>query len=260
MISVDFEKNLALETDSSGTVLHEYPLDTPEAFALVSKAWLRAGWDVKHVYTFSWMGRPIIQLPEDMVRIQELIYAVKPDVLIETGIAHGGSLIYYASLLKAMGKGRVVGVDIEIRPHNRVAIEQHELFPLLTLIEGSSTDSSIVEKVATHIQPNDTVMVILDSNHTYAHVLAELNAYAPFVTSGSYIIAMDGIMQQVVGAPRTKDDWGTNNPITAVQEFVASNPQFEIVEPPFEFNESFINQRITYAPSGILRRTEGKLS
>src|SRR6202022_4695269 len=123
-----------------------------------------------------WRGRPIIQHPEDMVRLAEVIYSVKPDVIIETGIAHGGSLVYYASLLKAMGRGRVIGVDIEIRPHNRAAMEAHELKPMITMIEGSSIDPGIVAKVKSHVKPSETVLLILDSNHSKAHVAAELEA------------------------------------------------------------------------------------
>jgi cephalosporin hydroxylase len=127
------EKTLTCEIDSQKQVLYLY---TKEAFELISLQWVKVGWNQKYSYTFSWLGRPIIQLPEDMIRIQEVIYQVKPDVIIETGVAHGGSLIYYASLFKAMGKGRVVGVDIEIRPHNRKAIEEHELSSFITLVEG----------------------------------------------------------------------------------------------------------------------------
>ena len=145
-----------------------------EAFQIISEVWLKVGWNEKYVYTFSWLGRPIIQLPEDIVRIQEVIYRVAPDVIIETGIAHGGSLIFYASLCKAMGCGRVIGVDIEIRPHNRVAIEAHELSSYITLVEGNSTNPEIVESVKSRIQPGESVLVILDSNHTKAHVLHEL--------------------------------------------------------------------------------------
>ena len=170
------------------------------------------------------MGRPIIQLPEDVLRIQEVIYRVQPDVIIETGVAHGGSLIFYASLFKAMGRGRVIGIDIEIRPHNRRAIEAHEMKPLITLIEGSSIEPSIVEQVRALITPGETVLVLLDSNHTKAHVLAELEAYGPFVTPGSYIVATDGIMKEVAGAPRTGPDWDWNNPLDAAREFAAKHP------------------------------------
>ena len=144
---------------------------------------MKTSWNQKYSYTFTWMGRPIIQHPEDIVRLQEVIYFLKPDVIIETGVAHGGSLIFYASLLKGMGKrGRVIGIDIEIRPSNRKAIENHELSNYITLIEGDSTAPDIVEKAGKAIRPNDTVLVLLDSNHSYAHVMNELDAYHRFVT------------------------------------------------------------------------------
>ena len=231
-----------------------YAMDSPEAFAFISQAWLRAGWDAKYVYSFTWMGRPMIQLPEDMIRLQELIYSVKPDVIIETGVAHGGSLVFYASLMKAIERGRVIGIDIDIRPHNRAAIEQHELSPLITLIEGSSVDESVVARVSSQIGSNDKVMVFLDSDHSKNHVLAELNAYAPLVTKDSYIVAMDGIMGQLTGAPRTKPDWSWNNPREAAREFVSQHADFALVEPPFPFNESAVTQRITYWPDGIIKR------
>ena len=146
-------KRLEIDLDAGVVTAHEggetrtFGIGTPEAFSLISAAWLRSGWDNKHVYSFTWLGRPIIQLPEDMVRIQEVVYNVKPDVIIETGVAHGGSLIFYAGLCQMMGKGRVIGVDVEIRPHNRKAIEAHALKPWITLIEGDSTVPEIVAKV-----------------------------------------------------------------------------------------------------------------
>jgi len=238
-------------TLSDGTKLS---LDDPRAFALVSEAWLRAGWDTKYVYGFSWLGRPVIQLPEDMLRMQEVIYEIKPDVIVETGVAHGGSLIFYASLCTAIGKGRVIGIDIEIRPHNRAAIEGHRLSPLISLLEGSSIDTSIVHTVKNQIGSAETVLVLLDSNHSKAHVLAELEAYSPLVSPGSYIVACDGIMQQVVGAPRTAEDWSWNNPVSAVEDFIAKHPEFKCVEPIWPFNESKLTQRITYWPKAFLLR------
>lgn len=231
-----------------------YPIGSPEAFKYISYAWLRSGWDTKYVYGFSWMGRPIIQLPEDIIRIQEIIYRVKPDVLIETGIAHGGSLIFYASLFKTMARGRVIGIDIEIRPHNRTAIESHEMFDLISMIEGSSIDRCIIEKVKEQILPSDRGLVILDSNHTRAHVLAELRAYAEFVSVDSYIVACDGIMQDVVGAPRTNPEWITDNPQSAVKDFLAERDDFVLEEPTFIFNEGQITERVTYWPNAFLRR------
>lgn len=252
MIQIDMENGWVSETTAAGEQRHL--IGTAEAFSVISKAWLRSGWDNKYVYSFAWMGRPVIQLPEDMLRIQEVIYQVKPDVLIETGIAHGGSLIFYASLFKAMGKGRVVGVDIEIRPHNRTAIEAHELSSYLTLIEGSSTAPDIVEQVKAQIKPGDTVMVVLDSCHSKEHVLGELEAYAPLVTQGSYIVATDGIMHWLGNAPRTQDDWSWNNPKNAADEFVAKHPEFDNTQPAFPFNEGNITEMVTYWPGAWLKR------
>jgi cephalosporin hydroxylase len=200
------------------------------------------------------MGRPIIQLPEDMVRIQELIWQLKPDVIVETGVAHGGSVIFYASLFEAMHKGRVIGVDVEIRPHNRAALDAHFLRHRITLMEGSSIDPAVVEQVRSMIQPEETVLVVLDSNHTKDHVLAELRAYAPLVTVDSYIVACDGIMEMVTGGPRTKPDWTRNNPRRAAHEFVAEDPRFTITEPDWLFNESSVCERVTYWPDAFVRR------
>ena len=209
-ITIDTDK--ALVTADQGGASRELPLASAEAFALISDAWLRAGWDAKYVYSFTWLGRPMIQLPEDMIRLQEVIYHMQPDVIVETGVAHGGALVFYAGLCKLMGKGRVIGVDLEIRPHNRAALESHTLNELMTLIEGDLTAPETVAAVKRMIGPDESVMVFLDSNHTKPHVLAELDAYAPLVTPGSYIVAMDGIMGQLVGAPRSAPDWGDNNP------------------------------------------------
>lgn len=243
--------------EQAGLIRHEgreISLSRPEAFELISRAWLRAGWDTKYVYGFSWLGRPVIQLPEDLLRIQEVIYDIQPDVIVETGVAHGGSLIFYASLCTAIGKGRVIGIDVEIRPHNRKAIEGHRLSPMITLLEGSSVDAMTVQSVNEKIDPAETVLVLLDSNHLKAHVLAELEAYSPLVSPGSYIVACDGIMEQVVGAPRTNADWTWNNPISAIKEFIASHPEFECVEPAWPFSEGDVTERVTYWPKAFLRR------
>jgi cephalosporin hydroxylase len=232
----------------------EFGLDSKEAFSLVADAWLRVGWDAKYVYSFSWMGRPVIQLPEDMMRIQELIYSIKPSVILETGVAHGGSLIFYATLVRAIGKGRVIGIDIDIRDHNREAIKNHELADLISLIDGSSIDNQVLAAARKLIKSNDTVLVLLDSNHSSAHVLQELWMYSEIVTPGSFIVACDGIMQDLEGAPRAKDDW--NCPQQAVREFLIGNPNFDLVEPEFLFNESFITDRVTYWPNAFLKRKQ----
>lgn len=248
MITIDEQQGLVTV---NGTT---YSMDTPEAFAAVSDAWLRAGWWVKHIYTFTWLGRPVIQLPEDLMRIQELIHTVKPDVILETGVAHGGALVFYASLCKLMDHGRVIGVDVEIRPHNRAAIEAHPLFPLITLIEKDSVAAN--DDVRALIAPGERVLVLLDSNHSKAHVLAELEAYGPLVCPGSYIVAMDGnIMQLNAGGPRTQPDWSWNNARAAAEEFVRAHPeQYAIETPPFLFNESLIREPVSYYTGGYVKR------
>lgn len=251
-IIMDTETNtLTLEEAGQSRVLDLY---SKEAFAAISRQWVRVGWDQKYQYTFSWMGRPVIQLPEDMIRIQEVIFSVKPDVIIETGVAHGGSLIFYSSLCKAMEKGRVIGIDIEIRSHNRAAIEAHPLNDRITLIEGSSTAPDIVAQVKSLVKPGETVLVILDSNHTYAHVYDELEAYAEMVTPGSYIVATDGIMYDLADVPRGTPNWATDNPTFAARDFAAKHPEFNIEQPAWPFNESLLDQNITHWPGAWLKR------
>jgi cephalosporin hydroxylase len=252
MIKIDIKNNYVTEVTEAGEV--RYPIDSAEAFSIVSKAWLRCGWDNKYVYSFSWLGRPIIQLPEDLLRIQEVIFRIMPDVIVETGVAHGGSLIFYASLFKSIGKGRVIGVDVEIRPHNRKSIEEHPLSSSITLVEGSSIDEDVIQKVKSMICENERVMVILDSNHSKSHVFSELVAYSPLVSVGSYIVVCDGIMKEMVGAPRSKDDWDWNNPMSAIEQFLISNSRFKYDEPQPPFNEGFITERVTYWPNAYLQR------
>lgn len=245
------EGKLIQEIEGRQRILGLY---TKEAFELISRQWLKVGWNQKYVYTFSWMGRPVIQLPEDMVRIQEVIYRVKPDVIIETGIAHGGSLVFYASLCKAMGKGRVIGIDIKIRPHNRQAIESHQLHPLVTLVEGSSTAPEVVSRIRSLIKPREVVTVILDSAHSKQHVLAELEAYHDLVSPGSYIIAADGIMRDLNDVPGGKSEWIWDNPAAAAAEFAQKHSEFVLEDPTWPFNESELTENVTYWPGAWLRR------
>ncbi|MGJ8682423.1 cephalosporin hydroxylase family protein [Paraglaciecola sp.] len=253
-ITINFDKNNVDITNSDMTSL-THDIGTKEAFKAISAAMLRSGWDNKYVYSFSWLGRPIIQLPDDMIRIQELIYSVKPDVVLETGVAHGGSLIFYASILKAMGKGRVIGIDIDIRAHNRKAIEEHALYDAITLFEGSSTSPQIIDQISKDLNPEERVIVFLDANHTKQHVLDELHLYSSFIPVGSYVVAMDGIMQDMVGAPRSDEDWDWNNPTQAAKEFVAKNDNFIIEEPEIPFNEGNITDRdLSYWPHAFIKR------
>lgn len=253
MITIDERQGIVIVERDGETTTHK--MDTPEAFAAASEAWLRAGWWVKHVYTFTWLGRPVVQLPEDLLRLQELVFRAQPDVIIETGVAHGGGLVFYASLCRLLGRGRVIGVDIDIRPNNREAIEAHSLFPLITLVEGDSADPAVVAQVQSAIEPGARVMVILDSGHTREHVGRELRAYGPMVTPGSWIVAMDGhMMTLAAGGPRSGAEWVENNPGRAVAEFLAENPAFIAEDPPFLFNESALQRGVSYSTGGFLRR------
>jgi cephalosporin hydroxylase len=251
-ISIDPERQeLWVGSPEGSRVL---PLYSAEAFSILSRWWLKVGWQLKYTYGFTWLGRPIIQLPEDLVRIQEVFYEVRPDVVVETGIAHGGSLVFYAGLCRAVGKGRVIGIDIEIRPHNRRALEAHELKPLITLIEGSSVDPEVVGRVRGLLAPGEGVLVVLDSNHAKEHVLAELEAYATLVTPGSYLVATDGIMGDLADVPRGKPEWRWDNPAEAAREFAARHPEFALVEPRWRFNEGEVTERVTHWPGAFLRR------
>src|SRR6266536_6502886 len=167
-----------------------------------------------------------------------IFFDIRPDVIIETGIAHGGSLVLAASLCKLMGKGRVIGVDIELRPPSRIRLDAHPLRPLITMIEGSSTAPDVIEEVRNLIAPGESTLVVLDSNHSYCHVMQELLAYAPLVSPGSYVVATDGIMQDLANVPRGKPDWARDNPARAARDFATRNPHFQIAEPAWPFNES----------------------
>lgn len=206
----------------------------------------------QYSYNFSWMGRPIIQYPQDMIAMQEIIWEIKPDLIIETGIAHGGSLIYYASLLELIGNGEVVGIDIDIRKHNREEIEKHPMFKRIKMIEGSAISEETIKKVTTHTVGKKRILVCLDSNHTHEHVLQELKMYSPFVSLGSYIIAFDTIVENLPeGYFSQKRPWGIgNNPMTAVDEFIKSNPGFII--------DTAVDNKvlISVAPKGYLKRVK----
>jgi cephalosporin hydroxylase len=233
------------------------PLYSAEAFAVISRLWVKVGWTLKYTYTFSWMGRPVIQLPEDLVRIQELIFRVRPDVVVETGVAHGGSLVFYASLFRALGRGRVIGVDAEVRPSNRAAIEAHALAPLITLVEGDSVAPATVARVRAALVPGERPLVVLDSSHTRAHVLAELEAYAPLVAPGSYAVVTDGIMADLHDVPRGQPGWRDDNPGAAAAEFARRHPEFALEEPSRVFDDGLVGPgRVTYWPGGFLRRLE----
>jgi cephalosporin hydroxylase len=251
-ITVDTEnRRLTIE---EGGAAREMDLYTPEAFAALSRQWIRVGWAQRYSYGFTWLGRPVIQLPEDLIRTQEAIWRTRPDVIVETGVAHGGSLIFYASLFELMGQGQVIGVDIQIRPHNRAAIESHPLASRISLIEGSSTDPGVLEQVRSRIPEGSRVMVLLDSDHSKGHVAAELEAYGPLVTPGCYLVATDGIMLDLHDVPGGRPDWSWNHATAAAAEFARSRPEFVVENPPRLFQEGAIDAPVTYWPGGWLRR------
>lgn len=218
----------------------------------LTHAWLRGIAPYKYSYNFSWMGRPVIQFPQDMIAMQEIIWNVRPDLIIETGIAHGGSLVYYASLLEMIGgDAYVVGIDIDIRAHNREAIEAHPMSRRIRMIEGSSVSDEVASQVAGHVKGKESVLVALDSNHTHEHVLDELRIYSPHVTRGSYIVVFDTLVEDMPAELVGDRPWGIgNNPKTAVHEFLSGTDKFEI--------DKNIESKlmITVAPDGYLKRVK----
>lgn len=225
-----------------------------DALKAKADAFMEASLAPKYSYNFSWLGRPIIQYPQDMVAMQEIIWQVQPDLIIETGIAHGGSLIFSASMLELIAsctgqQGEVLGLDIDIRSHNRTAIEAHPLFKRISLIEGSSIAPDIIAQVYAKAAGKQRVLICLDSNHTHDHVLAELQAYAPLTSVGSYCVVMDTVVEDVPDELSADRPWSKgNNPKTAVWEYLKTHDEFEI-------DRSIQNKLlITVAPDGYLKR------
>lgn len=226
----------------------------------LSKEWFQSANSRRYSYHFDWMGRPIIQYPTDMVALQEIIWRTQPNVIIETGIAHGGSVVFSASMLALLdlcfperlmwGQSRVVAVDVDIRSHNRTALQQHPLFRYMFLIEGSSTDSSVIEEVISHSSEAPRTMVILDSNHTHEHVLAELRNYAPLVTAGCYVVVMDTVIENLPEDAFPDRSWSPgNSPMTALAEFLQDHPNFVSDE------EVDCKLLTSVAPCGFVLRT-----
>ena len=244
---------MILHIDTEVGTLNGEPLYSKASFEAICDLYMRVGWDQKMPYTYSWMGMPILQIPEDMIRLQEVIYRLKPDVIVETGVAHGGSMIYYASLCHLVGHGCVIGIEKGLR--SREMIEQHSLGKYVSLIEGDSTDPRVVRAVR-HLCRLQKVLVILDSNHSKAHVAKELELYSSLVSSGSYIIAADGNMCELAEVPRGERRWKWDNPKAAAEEFAVKHPEFVIEQPAWPFNESQLSRNVTYWPSAWLKRQE----
>jgi cephalosporin hydroxylase len=256
--------DLGRQFEEERTLRIEDNAANPELQAL-SRDWLEFSMRRQYVYNFSWLGRPIIQYPQDMVAIQELIWTVRPDLIVETGIAHGGSLILSASMLAlldvcdaayagtalnpAAPRRRVLGIDIDIRAHNRQAIERHPLSPYIQMIQGSSVDPMIISQVHAAAAGYTNTMVILDSMHTHEHVLGELTAYAPLVMPSSYCVVFDTFIERMPPGSFNGRPWDLgNNPATAVREFLHSHAEFTV--------DSDLENKllITAAPGGFLKR------
>lgn len=212
--------------------------------------WMVRTCNYKYTYNFRWLGLPVIQLPQDLMAIQEIIWATRPSLVIETGVARGGSMVFYASLLAMLGGDRrVLGIDIDIRAHNRAAIESHPLASKITLLQGSSVDPAIVAQAREHARGRDVVLVVLDSNHTHAHVLAELEAYSSLVTPGSYLIVLDTIVADMPDGFYKDRPWGPrDNPKTAVHAFLEKRKDFAIDR---DLEAKLL---LTVAPDGYLKR------
>jgi len=215
----------------------------------MSNRWFIESCKYQYSYNFTWLGRPIIQFPQDIVAMQEIIWEIKPELIIETGIAHGGSLIFYASMLEIIAaNGQVLGIDIDIRSHNRDEIEKHPMFKRIKMIEGSSTEESVVNKVYDFAVDKSPILVVLDSNHTHEHVLKELELYSPLVTKGSYLVIFDTVVEDMPDEFFADRPWGRgNNPKTAVKYFLKNNDRFVVVK---DIEEKLL---ITVAPDGYLK-------
>lgn len=212
-----------------------------------SSQWIRTAWDNKMDYEVSWLGIPIIQNPYDIVLMQELIFTLRPDIIVEAGIAHGGSLIFYASMLKLLEKGKVIGIDVDIRKHNRMLLEKHPLISRVTMIEGSSIDLRVIDNVRKKIKDSDVVLVVLDSNHTKGHVLEELRLYKDVVTPGSYIVVFDTFMPKLIGLKGT-ENFKDNTAMDAVSDFLDEQ------RGKFSIDKSYNKFFVSSCTDGFLKR------
>jgi len=225
----------------------EIDIYSDEGFALLSDLWSRSGWQFRSFHDVSWLGVPILQLPQDMVMMQELIWKTRPDVIVETGVHLGGSAVFYASMLELIGNGQVVSIDLTIPRTTRATLAAHPMGRRITLIEGSSVDESVAAQVRALIDPQARVLVALDSDHSRAHVRRELEVYAPLVKTAGYVVVFDGNMELLADAPGGRPEWLTDNPATAMREFLAEHPDFE--------SDGYMNRLgATHCPAGFLRR------
>lgn len=245
-------KTLAVERDSGAPITHD--LYSREAFAEISRQWVRAGWSLGYYRGFTWMGLPVLQLPDDLVRFQEVLWDVRPSLIIETGVFQGGSLLFHASLCRALGRGRVVGVDINVPEALWRTLEQHDLNERITLIEGDSASLEVLEEIEALREPDDTTLVLLDSDHSRAHVRRELEAYAPLVSPGSYLIVADTVVRDLSDVPGGEPSWTEDNPAGAAGDFLATHPEFERVADSPQASADGLPDAVTYWGGGWLRR------
>jgi cephalosporin hydroxylase len=233
--------------EKSETDRIEFDIYSKEGFDYLTELWLKSSFFNKAMYESTWLGIPIIQFPDDMVIMQELIWKLRPDMIIETGVAHGGSAILSASILELIGSGKVIGIDIEIRKYNDLAIRAHPLSHRIELVEGSSVEPETVRKVGEKIRGSKNALVILDSDHSFRHVLAEMEIYSRFVSPGGYMVVMDGIQEMLSDTPSAKPGWENDNPLRAIRKFLDEHGNWEI--------DPYYNRiPITCNPQGFLRR------
>lgn len=252
-IAVDTEANTICSQNAEGQE-EIVPVFSKEGFELISKLWLKQEWNQLHWQSFSWFGLQIWQLPEDIMRLQEVVAVVQPDVIVETGISKGGSAVFFSTMCRLLGKGRVISIDIHIPDEVRRAIEQSSFADRITLIEGDSASNEVVEQIRALINPGEKVFVFLDSDHSKKHVMRELNAYAGLVSVGSYIVATDGVMQSLTDTPYGKREWGEDNPAAAAREFAAGRPEFVLKRPPARFGDQYVIESMTFWPDAWLYR------
>jgi len=251
---------LSIDTDLAMIEVHEgnhserIPLYSRKALEILSEIWIKVQWNELNWRSFSWLGQPIWQLPDDLLRLQEVLIQIVPDVIVETGVNEGGSTLFFASLCELVGHGRVLSVDIQIPELVSRQVLAHRLSRRITFIEGNSVAAETIQAIRRQITAKERVFVFLDSDHSKDHVLAELEHYSPLVSVGSYIVACDGIMHDLADTPRGDPAWRFNNPMVAAQQFVEHHPKFLIERPKTKFNDECVIRAMTYWPGAWLKR------
>ncbi|MBI1897349.1 MAG: class I SAM-dependent methyltransferase [Acidobacteria bacterium] len=250
-IIIDTEQSV-LEVAGSGTTA-QYPLFSPEAFGIVSRQWIVLGWNLGHWQTLSWMGRQFLQLPDDMLRLAELFWTLRPDVIVETGVYDGGSTLFFASLCRLHGPGRVISIEREFRPGVQEAVRQNAGDTVI-LIEGDSASPETALQVQRNIHPGERVCVFLDSDHSAQHVAAELSHLSPLVSEGCYLVVADSICPDLARTPNGESAWSWDHAGAAVNAFLASHPEFTRERPTPLFSGLADFTELSYFPGTWLRR------